>query len=180
MPVCTCTCVHVCIYAYMHVCICACMHRCMYAYIHICINACMHRCMYAEVRMFLTRMMTASWSWVQVFEQHGDYKLVLRVIWPRKRPQRGADCSPSEDYLCFFEHTKCAMRTKWGRTTPKGPKASQPVLRRTSVFPRQEWEFCCFSNRLATTKKVDRCNRPSTVPPYSLGRDENFGVLATD
>ena len=30
--------------------------------------------------MFLSRMVTANWSWVQVFEQHGDYKLVLRVI----------------------------------------------------------------------------------------------------
>ena len=80
----------------------ACVHIYMCACMHICIYACMHMCMYAEVPMFLTRMMTANWSWVQVFEQHGDYKLVLRVIWPRKRPQRGPDCSPSEDYLCFL------------------------------------------------------------------------------
>ena len=36
--------------------------------------------MKTEIRMFLSRMMTANWSWVQVVEQHGDYKLVLRVI----------------------------------------------------------------------------------------------------
>ena len=30
------------------------------------------------------------------------------------------------------------------------------------------------------SEKVDRCKGTSAVPPYSLGRDENFGVLATD
>ena len=132
MPVCTYTCVHVCIYAYMHVCICACMHRCMYAYIHICINACMHRCMHAEFRMFLSRMMTANWSWVQVFEQHGDYKLVLQVIWPRKRPQRGPDCSPSEDYLCFLSTPSVPW---WPSEVVPRSKAQKPHNRASAVPP---------------------------------------------
>ena len=78
MHVCIDACMHVCIDACMHVCMYACMHVCIHAYMHVCICACMT--MKTEVHMFLSRMMTAQWYWVQIFEQHRDYKLVLRVI----------------------------------------------------------------------------------------------------
>ena len=49
---------------------------------------CQFYCDNTEVCRFLNNMVTTSWSCE-------SFDLI-------KRPQRGPDCSPSEDYLCFL------------------------------------------------------------------------------
>ena len=63
----------------------------------------------AHICTILNRMMPTSWYWellvttrLHVFKQKDDYKLVLGAICPHERAQRGPDCSPSTDYLCFL------------------------------------------------------------------------------
>ena len=68
-----------------------------------------------------------------------DEKSVLNALCPHKRAQKGPDCPPSKDYLCF-------LSTRGGFGGPS---------------------------------EVEGDKGSSAVPPYSLGRDENFGVLAT-
>ena len=126
--VCMYACVHVCIYASMHVSIDACVHlcmcACMHANMHVCIYACMHVCMCLQ----LSVLHGENWG-SHVFEQNDDYKLVLG--------------GPQPTLTGVFWSLEVALEAPWS-------PALQRDLGRTSVFPRQGWEFWCVRGQLAT------------------------------
>ena len=81
---------------------------------------------YQAYKNIATRRMRRKRIRLHIVEQNDDYKLVLGTICPYRMTQRGPDCSPSKEYLCFILTDEMSLEAQVSPTCDQGSSTVPP------------------------------------------------------